>query len=388
MNKKQRVCVVGAGPTGLSLANLLWQQGVLCDVIEKRETPSQLNKAIVMSPASLEHLTAIGCQQAIINDAQLISDLTMYWQHKRLCRIHYRRLNRCYKTFVHIRQPMLEKVLTAQLQQQGGSVERGVELIGLTQTQDKVQVELQHQKQGEQRQYDYVIGCDGGQSSVRHLSHIPCKTHPYDSYFIVGDVSLDWVHPQQDQQHYFMSPAGYLFIVPGPLGQHRIVGSYHGACDRRVPSLQELTALLEERGPGKIRIQQVHWAASAPFYHQLAHKACHNRVVLAGDAYHLFSPVGGINMNLGIEEASYVAQAFTYQDNAMIQSSLKAYYDFRHAQLLRLKKQTQVLSDLITQKASHPIAQYFQPKMANREFIAKDLPSMMYGLGALPRRYM
>jgi 2-polyprenyl-6-methoxyphenol hydroxylase-like FAD-dependent oxidoreductase len=388
MPKQPRLCIVGAGPTGLALANLLWQQGVQCDVIEKREAPSQLNKAIVMSPESLEHLAAIGCQQKILQDVQPVADLTMYWQHKRLCRIHYRRLNRKYKNFVHIRQPMLEKVLADHLHKQGGTILRGAALTGLKQYKDNVTVDLLHESQTTQQHYDYVIGCDGGQSAVRTLSHIPCVPHHYNTYFIVGDVTLDWGHPKRNQQHYFMSPAGYLFIVPGPLGQHRIVGSYHGTCDRRTPSLEELTALLHERGPGNISIKQVHWAASAPFYHQLAHKAYHHRIVLAGDAYHLFSPVGGINMNLGIQDATYVAEAFMRHDDAMIQSSLKAYGSFRHAQLLKLQKQTQIMTDLITQKSVHPIAQHFQAKMCNRQFMAKDLPNMMYGAGALPKRYL
>lgn len=380
MKNREKVLVVGAGPTGLTLTAKLAKQGIKCALIDKREKPSELLKALVISMASLHYLDDIGISEKLMREGRLVPMLTIYWNKKRLMNVSYKYLQSPYNKFVHITQPLVESHLLDYLAKHDIAPQRGVELIDLEQEHKKVKTVLKN-KAGVfyEQEFDYVIGCDGGKSTVREKSGILYDNEQYGSYFILADVILDW-DAKTDQTHYFLTEQGYLMLVPGPFGQHRIIGSYKGECSDREPKLEKFVKLLTERCPGKAQIKKLIWSTSAPFYHQISHQNKKGNVLLAGDAYHLFSPVGGVNMNVGISDAHQLALILTniYNDKGS-NSALDDYSAKRQQEINKILSKTKTFTELVTQMAYHPVAEKFEPDFSNRSFIRHELPFLFSG---------
>src|SRR5690606_31121273 len=159
---------------------------------------------------------------------------------------------------------------------------------------------------------NWLIGCDGSRSAVRDQAKIAFEGGDYGNAFILGDAQIDWGGPK-DELQFFLSGKGYMLLVPMPDGLHRIIAQtdrkYEDfqSKDRPQATLEELQAIVDRNGPGGIRVHSPQWLTSAPFYHRLAETSVKGRVVLAGDAFHLFSPLGAQGLNTGFQDAFNLA---------------------------------------------------------------------------------
>src|SRR3990167_9356965 len=131
--QQKNLLIVGAGPVGLTLACLLYQYGIRCRIIDKRETQSEIHRAIGISHATLRVFENIGIAESVIKDALLIPEIKMFWEGKNIFKVNFKHLKSTYSDFVHLTQPELEKKLIRQLENLGGGVERNTNLLDLNQ---------------------------------------------------------------------------------------------------------------------------------------------------------------------------------------------------------------------------------------------------------------
>jgi 2-polyprenyl-6-methoxyphenol hydroxylase-like FAD-dependent oxidoreductase len=386
MNKQHKtVLIVGAGPTGLTLACELLRRGIGCRIIDKREQASRHSKALGVSATSLLIFERLGFADKIVQQNIKMQDTNFYWNKKRFLHTNYRYLKNCKYPFMLLaHQPVTEKFLTDCLESLGGRIERGISLSQLIQDENFVNVTLVH-KNGhvELGNYEEVIGCDGSQSTVREMLGVKFCGENYGLHFIYGDFELDGWHGDPTIAHYYMEGSNLLIILPSPNAIYRIVGLVLGDKDKRpVSSQQELQAYLDKYGPGGITLKNPTQLGSVPIYYRVTEQIRVRRVFLAGDAFHLFSPIGGQGMNSGIQDAYNLAWKLAYVKKGVAAENLLDTYELERLPLVRqivnnVKNSVELI--IRQDKENDLLVSTIKPVFSNRNNFRNNFPKSYSG---------
>src|SRR4051794_14762232 len=138
------VLVVGAGPTGLTLAAELARYGVQCRIVDKGTGPTELSKAIGMQARTLEILDNLGIVDEIIAAGHVVHGLSGHLNARRIFHFTYDELDSPYPFLLNIVQSDTERILGGLVARQGLTVEWEVELIAFDQDEAGVTARLRH----------------------------------------------------------------------------------------------------------------------------------------------------------------------------------------------------------------------------------------------------
>jgi len=299
------VLIVGAGPTGLTLAAALAAKGVHTTLIDRQAAGANTSRAAVVHARTLEVLEPLGVAQTLVSRGIPAQRFTIRDRDRVLVPIGFEDLPTPYPYTLMISQADTESVLLQRLTRLGGRVQRPRTLVGLTQDATKATALLDD---GSRVSARYVVGADGMHSAVREQAGIPFSGGSYDESFSLADVRLTGAVPRDEVILYF-SPAGMVVVAPLPGGVHRIVSTVDEAPEN--PDVAFVQALLDTRGPEREKavMHEVLWGSRFRVQHRIADAYRAGRVVLAGDAAHVHSPAGGQGMNAGILDAMSLADA-------------------------------------------------------------------------------
>ncbi|MGW4214474.1 bifunctional 3-(3-hydroxy-phenyl)propionate/3-hydroxycinnamic acid hydroxylase [Lentzea sp. NPDC004789] len=303
------VLVVGAGPTGLTAAHLLGSRGVRVLLVERNATTSDDAKAISLDDESLRTLQSAGGLDEAVYPILVPGTGTRYFGVGGRTLVHARgtgdqRFGHPFKN--PFAQPDLERVLRAQLNRLPSvDVRFGTRLTALTQHSDRVTVSLRAGGQGEPGEdldISYVLGCDGGRSTVRDLLAIPMRGRSFPDVWLVVDTLQD-AHDQRYGMHHG-DPDRPAVIVPGRDGRCRYEFRLRpGECEAGAPPpfalVRRLLAPHREITP-----EQVERAVAYSFHALLADRLRHGRCFLLGDAAHMMPPFAGQGLNSGVRDAA------------------------------------------------------------------------------------
>ena len=303
-----QVLVIGAGPTGLTLAAQLLARGVQTRVIDKGDGPAPQSRALGIHARTLELLDMMGLADRFIEHGHRVEYLRMYAGARRLLDLNLAHNDSRYGFVLHLPQHETEVLLRARVRELGGTIEQGVELVHLADSGDAVEATLRDVAGRESEvTAGYVVGCDGAHSRVRHELRLPFEGQPYPQNWLLANVVLHGA-VDDDAVHLFFRPDG-MPLACIPLGglRWRVVMANAGERGGRAPSLQEIQDLVRQRAPWPINVCDPVWLAS--FRCQLRSAATYRRgrVFLAGDAAHIHSPAGGQGMNTGMMDAHNLA---------------------------------------------------------------------------------
>jgi 2-polyprenyl-6-methoxyphenol hydroxylase-like FAD-dependent oxidoreductase len=201
-----------------------------------------------------------------------------------------------------------ELLLRARVQELGGVIEQGVELLHLTQTRDGVDASLSDAAGHETEvTAGYVVGCDGAHSRVRHQLDLPFRGQPYPQDWLLADVALAGPVDPNAVSMYFRPNGLPITFIPMGTSRCRIVMANAGDRHGPAPRLDEIQDLIEQRAPWPVVVSDPVWLAS--FRCQLRSVTTYRRgrVFLAGDAAHIQAPAGGQGMNTGMTDAHNLA---------------------------------------------------------------------------------
>lgn len=302
------VLVVGAGPTGLAMAAELARQGVSCRVIDKARTPSDKSKAIVVQARTLELLSLMQLADDFVAAGHPVHAGNIYSNGKRILRLRFDDLDSAYPYILVLAQTETERILGDRLRQLGITIERGVELLSLSQDAEKATVELRHPDgRTERGRVDWVVGCDGPHSTVRRALDIPFEGHTFEQLFVLADVHVQSAL-SSDEAHIFSQHGDICAIFP--LGRERyrvIVDNPHESVAGRDPTLEEIQEMVSARVHEPVYLSDPEWTAAFGVNSRMVAQLRSRRVFLAGDAAHIHSPAGGQGMNTGIQDAVNLA---------------------------------------------------------------------------------
>lgn len=301
------VLIVGAGPTGLTLATALAQRGQRALVIDRLGAGDNTSRAAVVHARTLEVLEPLGVTQALVTRGLQARRFTIRDRDRVLVPIAFDKLPTPYPYTLMVSQAVTEQVLLDRFVQLGGRVQRPRTVVGLTQDDAGVTVTLDDAGCLRAR---HVVGCDGMHSTVRQQAGIPFPGAAYGESFVLADVRLSGNVPRDEVVLYF-SPAGLMVVAPLPGDVHRIVAPVDDAPER--PDAAYVQSLLDGRGPDSqsVQVRDVLWSSRFRVHHRVAETYRAGRVLLAGDAAHVHSPAGGQGMNAGILDAMCLADALT-----------------------------------------------------------------------------
>jgi 2-polyprenyl-6-methoxyphenol hydroxylase-like FAD-dependent oxidoreductase len=298
------VAIVGAGPTGLTLAASLADRGVEVLLLDKAAEGANTSRAAVVHARTLEVLEPFGVTGDLIERGVIVPTFTVRDRDRTLMKVDFGGLPTAYPYTLMVPQSVTEEVLLRRLRALGGEVHRGHQVTAVTGDTEGATVRL---ADGAAVRARHVVGADGMHSVVREQARIGFTGDAYAQSFILADVHLEWGLPDDEVQLFF-SPDGLVVVAPLPEGRHRIVATVDDAPEH--PDVTDVADLLGARGPQaeRARVQDVVWSSRFRVHHRIADHYRAGRIFLAGDAAHVHSPAGGQGMNTGIQDAVDLAR--------------------------------------------------------------------------------
>ncbi len=302
--------IIGAGPVGLTMAAALHHQGLRCRIIDKAPAPSDKSKALVVWCRSLELLDPLDLADTFVHLGRKLTGGSIYAGGKRLVHLALTSEDSPYGFPLMIPQNESERLLTEHLARNDIHVERPVELLSFVENENAVACTLRHADgRIESIESPWLIGCDGAHSTVRHTLGFEFTGHAEPDDWMLADVHLAGPLPT-DEVSIFWHDKGVLAFFPITNTRFRVIADTGPAsthADRPDPTLADVQARVDERGPGNLTLSDPVWLANFRINERKVADYRKGRVMLAGDAAHIHSPAGGQGMNTGMQDAFNLA---------------------------------------------------------------------------------
>ncbi|MGW2250735.1 FAD-dependent monooxygenase [Kitasatospora sp. NPDC001660] len=367
------VLIAGAGPAGLLLASELRLAGVDTIVLERHPRRPDFCRGFNLNARALDLLARRGLAERLIAEGRQVPQaafsglpvtLTLAGAHSG------------HPYSLGIPQTRVEEILEQHALDLGADIRRGHELRSLEQDFESVTATVSADG-GEYRvRSAYLVGCDGGRSTVRKRAGIDFPGTAATRFSLLGDVEL--ADPQALPFGVTSGPGGSVFAIPRPGYVRIITTDRQPPADQDTPvTLDRLQTAVDEALGRHVELRAPRWLTRFGNAARQAAEYVRGRIVLAGDAAHIHPPAGAIGVNLALDDAFNLGWklAATVRGTAPAHL-LDSYHAERHAAGARVLANTRAqvllgelgelggfgefgdrfgpLTDLLTRVARHP----------------------------------
>jgi 3-(3-hydroxy-phenyl)propionate hydroxylase len=319
-----RVLIVGAGPVGMVCALALNRAGIAVTVFEQEREPVRDQRAASLHPTTLEMLDALGVL-ADIRPRGLESP-TYHFRDRvsgervaefdlGLLRDEFR-----FPFVLQYEQYKLTRDISARFADESDfDVRFGHRVDGVRLGADRVAIDVIGPDGSERHEGAYLIGADGGRSTVRKAAGIEFEGFTYDERFVKIATTFDFqaAHPGIAYRNYFSDPTEWcnLFKVRGDEADARHAGGLWRAIFPTRPGESEGEAVSPAGVQGRLQKffpkagdYEIAYANEYGVNQRVAATFRKGRALLVGDAAHVNNPIGGMGMNGGIHDAINLAE--------------------------------------------------------------------------------
>ncbi|BBU21211.1 bifunctional 3-(3-hydroxy-phenyl)propionate/3-hydroxycinnamic acid hydroxylase [Mycobacterium xenopi] len=333
------VVIVGAGPVGLTLANILGLQGVRTLVVEERDTLIDYPRGVGLDDEALRTFQAIGLVDRILPHTVPNQILRFFDAKRRLlaemappdAQFGWPKRN----GFV---QPMVDAELLAGLERfDHVEVMWRHRMQHCSQTAEAVTVELSTNRFVRAR---YVVGCDGGRSTIRQLMGVSFEGTTSPTRWLVVDVANDPLgHPNSEVG---ADPARPYVSISIAHGIRRFEFMIHGdESDEQAEDPAFVKRMLSQRIPYPDRVEVIRHRVYT-HHSRIAGSFRSGRLLLAGDAAHLMPVWQGQGYNSGIRDSANLGWKLAAVVNGQADDALLDTYDVER------RKHARAMIDLST----------------------------------------
>jgi 2-polyprenyl-6-methoxyphenol hydroxylase-like FAD-dependent oxidoreductase len=303
MDSETQVLVVGAGPTGLVLAAELARYGVIPRVVDAGPEEIKESRAVAVAARSLEMLDDMGIAATAVERGIPLRALNFYQGTSLVAELDTTAVDSPFPMDLCIAQWQTTELLRNRVRELGVEIEWKTRVDAYDADAAGVTVNLVHGDGSTERSRTrWLIGCDGSHSTVRERAGIGWATADLRRGFILGDVTTRW-DLVRDRFHVWFAKAGLVAVFPMPGGYWRILADTPDDRPPRPPELRHFAGSVAERTPLSPDLRDLRWSSAFVAREGLADRFRKGRVLLAGDAAHSHSPIGGQGMNTGMQDA-------------------------------------------------------------------------------------
>lgn len=313
--KDTEVLIIGAGPTGLMMACQLLRYGVKFRILDKQKDRAHESRAFAIQAKSMEIFQNLGCAEEFLKVARSNVDFAFFINGKKQIEItfkYFTHQDTPFPSVYFLPQAETERILIELLAKQGVYIERQKELITFSQDMRGVQANIKDLTTGitEKLVCDYIIGCDGAHSIIRHTLNFSFEGNAYPQIFNLVDASIIWPY-SRNKFLFFLGKNGIFVHIPLTdkisrimLAQRSESFSEEKLSTASLNKLENAASLLTQV---PVKLADPIWISQFRLHHRSVTKYYQNRAFLSGDAAHIHSPVGGQGMNTGIQDATNLA---------------------------------------------------------------------------------
>ncbi|KAF2072796.1 hypothetical protein CYY_005897 [Polysphondylium violaceum] len=311
-----QVVIVGCGPNGSCMANLLGQLGIKTLILDQQETITTVPRAAHLDDDGIRVLQNIGLEKEILDHSyQLTVKFNREFDNKPLATIPSSQTDFNYPRSIFWNQPFFESVLRNGFERFSCvKLQTSSKVVGIVKMIDmekdgrtvynivKIQNKLTDSIQSVKCRF--VIGADGGNSNIRKMMNTRFPGENGDMRWLVIDAILDEDHPKLP--HYFQficNPTRPALALPIPPDHYRWeFGLFEHEDAEKMESEENVFELLTQHGavPEKLKIVR---KSVYSFMHRIADKWFDgDSILLIGDAAHCVPPFLGLGISSGFRD--------------------------------------------------------------------------------------
>jgi 2-polyprenyl-6-methoxyphenol hydroxylase-like FAD-dependent oxidoreductase len=350
------VIIIGAGPTGLSLAAQFIRYGVDFIIVDKKEGPTTLSKALAVHARSLEIYEQLDLAQTAIDRGAIIHKLNLMSDGKVRAELDLTGIGTDMSPYPYVltlEQSENEKLLYEHLQKNGKEVWWQTVLESFIQDENGVKATVKS-SDGKVQEIEakYLAGCDGASSQTRHVLGLGFEGSTVPRMFYVADVDME-VDLQREILYAIFGADAFVLFFPLRGEKHwRLVGNMPEHDEKEEGTeivYKEIEEKVKSLAQIPLDITNVKWFSSYKVHTRHAESFRKGRCFLAGDAAHVHTPAGGQGMNTGIQDAYNLGWKLAFVLKGYVKDHvLDSYNDERIANAKRLLKTTDQLFEFGT----------------------------------------
>jgi 2-polyprenyl-6-methoxyphenol hydroxylase-like FAD-dependent oxidoreductase len=307
------IIIIGAGPTGLSLACQCIRYGIDFVVVEKNATVTPFSKAIGVQARTLEVYDQIGLAEPAIAQGTIASRVRLIEGGKLAGEMNLGNFGKDlsqYPYMLMFEQSKNEALLYDYVRSHGRDVRWNTELENFSQDETGVTAQVKTPSgESETIRGKFLVGCDGASSPVRHGLGLTFEGSTFERLFYVADARVDWDFPH-DALHVCLAKEVFVAFFPMPgENRYRVVGTFPESKNEEQGEVvyEEIEKEIKEQAKLDLELSDVRWFSLYKVHSRRVSRFSKGRCFLAGDAAHIHSPAGAQGMNTGIQDAYNLA---------------------------------------------------------------------------------
>ncbi|MBZ8135211.1 FAD-dependent monooxygenase [Afifella sp. IM 167] len=298
MAENSKILIVGAGPTGLTAAVELFRRGYHPRIIDEASQPATQSKALAVNPRTLELLEPAGITERLIAAGNRLHRLRAHHEGRRALEVDLSHIPHRFDFMLILPQAGTEKILAGRLEELGGRIEWDTALKDVEIADGKARYLLASPAGEETGEADILLGADGAHSRVRHAAGIGFAGESFPAGFGLADIGFPGGIDPHEARISLRDGSALAFL---PFGENK--ARLIGTCPHILKNAPQEAFLPDFRAEGT----EILWESDFKVSFRHVERFQRGPLFLAGDAAHIHSPVGGRGMNLGIEDAAWLA---------------------------------------------------------------------------------
>jgi 2-polyprenyl-6-methoxyphenol hydroxylase-like FAD-dependent oxidoreductase len=368
------VIIAGCGPTGATLAAELRLHQVRVLVLEQDTEPASFARIVSLHIRSLELMAMRGLLERLLTRGR-----------RRPAGAYFAAIDKpapagldsAHAYLLGIPQPVIVGLLEAHAIALGAEVRRGAAVASITQDDDGVTVEPAG---GERLRARYLVGCDGGRSTVRRQLGVGFPGEPARTETLMGEMAAD-APPEQIAAA--VTGVRGLSVGPAGPGVYRVVLPAAGVSDRaEPPTLEDFAQRLRTLAGSDLGVHSPRWLSRFGDATRLADRYRVGRVLLAGDAAHIHPPIGGQGLNLGVQDAFNLGWKLAAQVRGWApETLLDTYQAERHPVAAQVLDNTRAQTALLSPEPGAQAVRRLLIELMDYDVVHRHLLEKITGIG-------